>query len=101
MFQYMKQIETNLVQKSSEKFKCELCDYSTCRKSQYDRHLRTDKHKMKQNGTFETDLVQKSSENLQCICGICFNSRTTLWRHKKVCKSENAIDEVQHKSLHP
>jgi hypothetical protein len=48
---------------------------------------------MKQNGTFETDLVQKSSENLQCICGICFNSRTTLWRHKKICNFENKINE--------
>ena len=51
---------------------------------------------MEQN---ETYLVQKSSENLQCICGICFNSRTTLWRHKKVCKSENQFDEVENKSL--
>ena len=89
----MKQNETYLVQKSSNKFSCELCHYSTCRKSQFERHLETDKHKMKQNGTFETDLVQKSSENLQCICGICFNSRTTLWRHKKICNFENKINE--------
>ena len=95
----MKQNETSLVQKGSVKFHCELCDYSTIRKSQYERHLSTDKHKMKQNGTFETSLVQKSSENLQCICGICFNSRTTLWRHKKVCKSEKQFDEVENKSL--
>jgi len=89
----MKQNETYLVQKSSNKFSCELCHYSTCRKGQFERHLETDKHKMKQNGTFETDLVQKSSENLQCICGICFNSRTTLWRHKKICNFENKINE--------
>jgi len=89
----MKQNETYLVQKSSNKFSCELCHYSTCRKSQFERHLETDKHKMKQNGTFETDLVQKSSENFQCICGICFNSRTTLWRHKKICNFENKINE--------
>ena len=95
----MKQNETNLVQKSSEKFKCECCYYSTCRKSQYTRHLETDKHKMKQNGTFEKILVQKSSEKFQCICGIHFNSRTTLWRHKKICKSENKLEEVTHKSL--
>ena len=89
----MKQNETFLVQKSSEKFHCEYCDYSSCRKSQYDRHLKTDKHKMKQNETFETDLVQKSSEKLQCICGICFNNRTTLWRHKKKCSFENKTNE--------
>ena len=34
-------------------------------------------------------MKRNVSKNLHCICGICFNSRTTLWRHKKVCKSEN------------
>jgi len=51
---------------------------------------------MKQNGTNETDLSQKVAESLQCICGICFNSRTTLWRHKKQCtfeKDENTNKE--------
>ena len=37
---------------------------------------------MKQN---ETNLSSKVANDLQCICGIYFNSRTTLWRHKKVC----------------
>jgi hypothetical protein len=48
---------------------------------------------MKQNETFETDLVQKSSEKFQCICGICFNNRTTLWRHKKKCSFVNKTNE--------
>jgi hypothetical protein len=87
----MKQNETFLVPKSSEKFHCINCDYMSCRKSQFERHLETDKHKMKQSGTFETKLVQKSSTNIQCICGIYFNSRTTLWRHKKKCQIEKEI----------
>ena len=91
----MTQNETFLVQKSSEKFHCELCDYSSCRKSQFVRHLETYKHKMKQNETNEINLVQKSSESLRCICGICFNSRTTLWRHKKKCNNENKILEEE------
>jgi hypothetical protein len=89
----MKQNETNLVQGSSGKFQCELCYYSSCRKSQFERHLNTEKHKMKQNETFETCLVQKSSANLQCICGINFNNRTTLWRHKKKCNFESKTNE--------
>ena len=95
----MKQNETDLVQKSSEKFTCVFCDYSSCRKGQYKRHLTTDKHKLKQNGTNETDLVQKGSGNLQCICGVCFNSRTTLWRHKKVCNYEKNDSEEVKKSM--
>jgi hypothetical protein len=84
----MKQNETLLVQKSSEKFHCEHCDYSTCRKSQYVRHLTTDKHQNRTNETFETEMKHKSTEKFQCICGILFNSRSTLWRHKKKCKEE-------------
>jgi len=96
----MKQNETNLVQKSSESsssYVCELCDYKTCRPSQYDRHLVTSKHKKRENETSlkqnETYLSSKGSEKFQCICGIVFNSRTTLWRHKKKCKFEDTTDE--------
>ena len=78
----MKQNETNLVPKSSKKFRCEKCDYTTSRKSQYDRHLTTAKH---QNETFETKMKQKGSKKFQCLCGVNFNSRTTLWRHQKIC----------------
>ena len=85
----MKQNETNLVQKHSEKFHCKLCGYNTCRKSQYERHLETDKHKNRTNETFETETKQKSSEKFQCLCGISFKSRTTLWRHKKNCNTNH------------
>jgi hypothetical protein len=81
--------ETNLVPKSSEKFVCIKCDYTTCRKSQFTRHLKTVKHINTENETAETFLVPKSSEKFQCVCGIIFNSRTTLWRHKKSCNFEN------------
>jgi hypothetical protein len=87
----MTQNETNLVQKSSEKFQCENCYYSTCRKSQYDRHLLTNKHK---NETSETEMKHKSSEKFQCICGFLFNSRSTLWRHKKKCGFEESKNIV-------
>ena len=85
----MKQNETKKVPKSSEIYKCNFCDYFTSRKSQYERHLTTDKHK---NGTFETNetkKVPKSSIKLQCHCNLYFNSRTTLWRHKKMCSIIN------------
>jgi hypothetical protein len=85
----MKQNETKKVPKSSEIYKCNSCDYVTSRKSQYERHLTTDKHK---NGTFETNetkKVPKSSIKLQCYCNLHFNSRTTLWRHKKICSTIN------------
>ena len=81
----MKQNETNLVPKSSEKFRCEKCNYNTSRNSQYIRHLSTLKHKMKQN---ETIGFQKVPLHICSVCNMEFNSRTTLWRHKSKCITE-------------
>ena len=81
----MKQNETNLVPKSSVNFVCLKCHYTTSRKSQYDRHLTTDKHL---SVTDETKMKQKSSKKFQCVCGLDFKSRTTLWRHSQNCKEE-------------
>jgi hypothetical protein len=50
---------------------------------------------MKQNETNETkkEKKEKYTHNNSCDCGLVFNSRTTLWRHKKTCiiieKSDN------------
>ena len=95
----MKQNETKKVQKSSEKYQCEKCDFSTCRKSHYVRHILTPKHN---NETNETILKQKGSEKYytyKCECGIIFNSRTTLWRHKKTCSYETSINNPSDKDL--
>ena len=86
----MKQNETNLVPKSSEKYRCDCCDYSTSRKSQYDRHLLTSKHQIRLD---ETEMKQKSSQKFGCLCGFTFSSRTTLWRHKKTCSGDNVLPD--------
>ena len=78
----MKQNETKKVPKSSELYICKHCHYNTSRKSQYGRHLSTDKHKKLAN---ETEMKQKPAEKFQCECGIFYKSRTTLWRHTKIC----------------
>jgi len=88
----MKQFETKKVPKSSEKFYCEKCDYSTSRNSQYVRHLTTAKHKNMKN---ETNLKQNStfsSNVFKCNCNLSFNSRTSLWRHQKKCNLDICIE---------
>jgi hypothetical protein len=85
----MKHFETNLSPKVAKNHRCELCDYSTCKIADYKKHLQTLKHKNRENETIETEMKQKVSKNLNCICGICFNNRVTLWRHKKKCNFEN------------
>ena len=85
----MKQNETKKVPKSSEIFHCELCDYSSSRFSQFQRHLSTQKHKKCENETNMKQNETKKDEKFQCECGSIFNSRTTLWRHKQKCKQND------------
>jgi len=92
-----------LVPKSSENFYCELCDYSTCRKSQYDRHLSTDKHKNRENDSKmvgnDSDLVAKSSKCYECLCGNKYKYDSGYYRHKKKCNKylnqENNMSEAE------
>jgi hypothetical protein len=82
------------VPKSSSKYICECCDYNTSRKSQYDRHLNTDKHQMKQTSTICQQIsTEKSSPLFECPCGKIYKERTGLWKHKKVCKG--VLDEKE------
>ena len=87
----MKQNETKKLQKVATNFYCDYCHYNAIRKSSWDKHLLTLKHFNLEN---ETKMKQKVAINLQldkrfdCICGFSFNSRTTLWRHKKTCQGE-------------
>jgi hypothetical protein len=65
--------------KIEKEYDCELCNYKCCKLSLYKRHIITDKHKKRANETKEVPSV------LVCNCGKKFNSRTTIWRHKKKC----------------
>ena len=91
----MKQNETLLVPKSTGIFICESCDYITSRESHFKRHVSTLKHTVSVD---ETLLKQKSTKKYQCLCGIDFGSRTTLWRHKKSCF---ITENTQHDDLLP
>ena len=74
--------------KSSEKFRCEYCDYSTSRSSQYQRHISTDKHKILINPNIKTQ------NSFSCICGKTYKHSSTLCSHKKTCKAEDTSNSV-------
>jgi hypothetical protein len=78
-------MSTNLVPESSVKYVCESCDYCTSRKSQYERHVATNKHKQLQKSTKINNSVLESSTSFLCNCGKKYKDRTGLWRHKKKC----------------
>jgi hypothetical protein len=79
-----------LVPKSSETYFCEKCDYGTSRKSQYQRHLLTAKHK---NQQLATNLVPKGSTGFTCNCGKEFKDRSGLWRHSKNCQINEIVEK--------
>ena len=89
-----------LVKKSSNKFHCILCDYYTSRKSQYDRHLLTSKHKNTDKLLTNTDIKSSESSeitlitnNFSCNCGKEYKHRQSLFNHKKKCMTESIIEE--------
>ena len=97
---------TESCKKVAEKFRCETCDYSSSRKSSYDKHVMTSKHIKNQSVnnmlTESCKKVANVEENIQTdnlLCKNCnkeYKSRVGLWKHKKSCichdKSETNND---------
>ena len=89
LLQCMKQSVTKLSPKVAKNYACEICHYDTCKITDYKKHLLTIKHLNRENETNANELKPKVAENLSCVCGLVFNNRTTLWRHKKKCSKTN------------
>jgi hypothetical protein len=77
-------MDNQKVPKNDKKFYCELCDYNTCRQSQFDRHLLTLKHKNRVDYNKNTTKYNKKSSNI-CECGKEYNHRASLYNHQKRC----------------
>jgi len=78
----MATLATNLLKKEHEKYCCELCDYTTARNSQYDRHLATRKHIKR------TNVNQNQLLGYEFKCSKCdkhYKDRSGLWKHSKKC----------------
>jgi len=87
---------TEKEQKGSNDFCCKNCKYFTSRKSQYERHISTEKHKRLQNNDAGTILNKKYI----CDCGREYKYRQGLYNHRKTCKGEkkeNIIIQTENK----
>ena len=71
-------------QKSSKKFYCKKCDYSSNRESQWRRHLSTTKHKM-DNMDNTLDNAKSTKRCFECACGKVYKYNSGLSKHKKKC----------------
>ena len=76
--------------KNCHKFYCEKCDYGTSKKSSFDDHLLTSKHK--KSTIFNENLPKTCSEPICEICEKKYKDKSGLWRHKKKCFKKKEID---------
>jgi len=93
-------MSTDLSPKIPNLFECINCDYITCNKKDFNKHLTTDKHKNTQKSTNFNKKSPKIPKPFLCECGKLYKERTGLWKHKKVCNN-NLIntDDISDKEL--
>ena len=85
------------------KFHCTYCQYTTSKKANWDRHIKTKKHNDKEaaaKGEAEASKVCDSEERLyECKCGKTYKYHTGLSRHKKACSYLNENDKINTENL--
>ena len=69
--------------KSPKKYDCEICDYHTCNKKDYNKHLLTAKHNNSNNDNKNDN--EKIPKLFICKCGKTYKYASGLSIHKKKC----------------
>ncbi len=68
--------------KSPIKYHCELCDFNSCNKKDYSRHLTTNKHLILTN---TNNYSPNTTKIYECECGKKYKHASSLCGHKKKC----------------
>ena len=76
-------------QKGPPKYICISCNYKCCKKSHWDRHLMTAKHKNANKANFNAN--QKRTKIICQNCGKEFTHKSSLSRHLKICKNDVSL----------
>lgn len=75
---------------------CEICDYTTSSKKDYQKHLLTRKHLDRTDRTKISAKNPKNAKNpkiYKCECGKIYKARNSLWYHKQKCDYNTDIKE--------
>ena len=83
-------------------YNCNLCDYTTCIKCNFDKHFLTDKHKNNELTSLNNDknIITPCPQPKKYSCQFCektFNDRAGVWRHKQKC-TKKIIHENENKA---
>jgi hypothetical protein len=75
------------VAKSCSVFECKYCDYTTCKKYSWDKHVVTKKHKTRTMVYHQSLKVanETTDEKINCKCGKSYKFKSGYYRHKTVC----------------
>ena len=90
-------MKQNFTQKKP-KFFCDKCRFGTDNKKDFNRHILTPKHQCETNETTHLPKKPLTETIIECkCCNQYFKSRTTLWRHRKICESadKQLVKEVE------
>jgi len=88
-----KNIKNTKNTKKQKEYICNECDFITKRKSDYERHLLTAKHKCIIEGN------KKTIKHNICICGKEYKNRHGLSRHKKTCHYKPIEEPIQEPNI--
>ena len=90
-------METESCENVAKILHCIKCDYTTSRKSSYDKHILTAKHqKLSVVNISLTQSCEKDENNDKFLCQYCnkeYQSRVGLWKHKKRCNTNETTIE--------
>jgi hypothetical protein len=91
--------DNNCLVKISKNYRCEKCNYNTCRKYNFEIHNESIKHKNNGITTKNNESLVKVSKKNECSnCNKIFNDRAGLWRHKKKCLELNVENKKDEKT---
>lgn len=86
------QMNDILAPENAEKYTCKCCDFKCSKKSEWERHILTLKHKRNDKKMTNDDkIMPKNAKFFQCECGKEYKHRQGLWSHKKSCKEAPPI----------
>ena len=83
------------------KYVCEICDFRSKNRCDFNLHCLTMKHKKLENAKNANKKTENSENiNFQCLCGKIYKHQSSLSKHKKKCKYEEVDSNKEEEDSH-
>lgn len=86
-----------------EHYNCNICNYKTIRKYDYNRHLASSKHlqkiqyiKKRKHSDVKSTKKNEKIEDFQCDCGKKYKYHSGYYRHKRICEYTKNKENKKH-----